>query len=72
MVGLCHLSWVSNLSPLGRSMCRLAVSLVSMAEGVEVRRAASTLRFLPRHLSYGGWCGLQQCVLVLCSSPGVV
>jgi hypothetical protein len=47
-------------------------SLVSMAEGVEVRRAASSLRILPWHFGFGGRCGMQWWALVSCSSPGVV
>jgi hypothetical protein len=70
--------WTSSVFHPSRLVCGLATSLASMAEGVEVRRTASTLReaegvevrrtastlrFLPWHFGYGRRCGV---------CPGVV
>jgi hypothetical protein len=48
-------------SSLCRSGCKLVASLVSMAEGVEVRRAASSLRILLRHFGFVGCGGVPWC-----------
>jgi hypothetical protein len=66
MVGIVSSAVDQQRVPLRQvGVCGLAASLVSMVEGVEVWWLASALRFVPRHLDYGGRCGLYVC-------PGVV
>jgi hypothetical protein len=47
-----------RILPRQVGVCGLVESLASVAEGVEVQRSASALRFLPRRLGFDGRCGL--------------